>query len=416
MEDLQSLTTDSLMQRKYAAIDQGGIDNFRLAFRCAEEIYRRDPENNSNFDDIICYSVYSTYWKEAIEYCQIGLNRPANYLNSLDGLSHSYYEIGDWENSAKYGIQALNLRHQEVLDDSPLPLLPTVPARAGKKVISFSLYGTSSFYMEPAVLNAELVHRLYPEWTCRFYIDETVPLPIVKRLLENGAEVRLCDESLKHIPKTMWRFLVLDEKDVAYAIFRDADSVISPREAQAVKEWLESGKYFHTLRDNGSHTDLVLAGLWGAQCGVLPNVREMIEDFVANQHLDKRFADQDFLRTYLWKYMCQSLCAHDSVFDFLGDTLPFIGERQVENFIGRAEADTEIKAEGSWEDGTVLKCRVFSRIDPLFGDNFRSFTLLAEERLICEYDVTVKQGGFTMSIPKRYAVGNNLGYTRITLT
>ena len=43
-------------------------------------------------------------------------------------------------------------------------------------------------------------------------------------------------------PGTMWRFLAINDPEAEYVIFRDADSVVSPREAEAVSEWIESGR------------------------------------------------------------------------------------------------------------------------------------------------------------------------------
>jgi hypothetical protein len=51
---------------------------------------------------------------------------------------------------------------------------------------------------------------------------------------------------------------------------RDADSVLNLRERLAVDDWLASGRWFHIMRDWWSHTDLVLAGMWGGVAGVLP--------------------------------------------------------------------------------------------------------------------------------------------------
>jgi ATP synthase protein I len=61
----------------------------------------------------------------------------------------------------------------------------------------------------------------------------------------------------------MWRFLALDDPLAHRILFRDADSVISRREAGAVEQWIASGKRFHMMRDWGSHTALILAELWG---------------------------------------------------------------------------------------------------------------------------------------------------------
>lgn len=111
-------------------------------------------------------------------------------------------------------------------------------------------------------MNTEISAKIYPGWLCRFYVDGSVPQTIIQRLQDNGAEVVKVDAALQNWPGTMWRFLAMDDPEAAYVLFRDADSVISWREAAAVQQWLESGKLFQTLRDASTHTELILAGLW----------------------------------------------------------------------------------------------------------------------------------------------------------
>lgn len=120
----------------------------------------------------------------------------------------------------------------------------------------------------------------------------------------------------------MWHFLAINDPEAKYVIFRDTDSVISPRESLAVAEWIKSNRAFHTMRDSGSHTDLILAGMWGANAGAIPNIESKIQAFIDNGYDNTRFADQDFLRTQLWGYIRQNLWAHDRLFNFC-DPKPF---------------------------------------------------------------------------------------------
>lgn len=106
---------------------------------------------------------------------------------------------------------------------------------------------------------------LFPDWVCRFYVDDSVSPEAIQRLKNNGAEVVYVTSPVDKWPGAMWRFLAINDPEAEYVIFRDADSVVSHREAEAVAEWIESGRSFHTMRDSGSHTALILAGMWGAK-------------------------------------------------------------------------------------------------------------------------------------------------------
>lgn len=408
MKDLKKMNMKQLVEWKNKVRDENQMEE---SLRCYEELYHREPNNSVYLDGIVYSAIMSANWDKAIQYGTLGLENPKNYLNCLDGLSHAYHAKGEKQKCKEYGSKAIYYRHNQVLKDIELPKLPHIKPRPGKKIISFSLFGGNNpKYIESAVLNTELVGRIYPGWTCRFYIDESIPQNVIKRLSDNGAEIYTCAKGLYHIPKTMWRFLPLADPTVSVAIFRDADSVISPREAAAVNEWLASGKYFHTLRDNGSQTDLVLAGMWGAICGVLPNIIELMNDFVSKGNLDKRFADQHFLKLYLWKYIVQSLYATDSVFDFL-DSHPFPIAETAENFVGRIETFSTVTIEGQWEDGTKLKWALYSRIDPFIAESFDKFNLLEEERFICEYITASKDKKITLNLPRRYV--KHFKYSRL---
>lgn len=410
--DITEINMTALNALKNYAMEE---KNYPLLLRCYEELLRREPDRKSFLNNCMYSSVMSYNWDKAIDYAFRNLKNEEYYLNSLDALSHTYYYKRDYDNCSKYGTEALEIREKEALKDGKLPKLPQIKPRKGKKIIAFSLFGGSNHkYIEGAVLNAELVSQIYPGWICRFYIDDSIPESAVERLKNYGAEVILCDESVAHIPKTMWRFFTLDDESVSYVIFRDTDSVISPREAKAVAEWIDSGKYFNTLRDNGSNTDLIMAGLWGAMCGVIPNVREMIEDFVAKGDLDKRFADQHFLKFYLWTYMVQSIYAVDNLFKFCNPH-PFQGSRFVDNFVGKVETAAKVEMKVSWKDGTKLKWKLYSRINPFIDETDNNISLLKEERFICEYETECKFGKVVIKhLPLRY-VKLNMAYSRIEL-
>ena len=76
--------------------------------------------------------------------------------------------------------------------------------------------------------------------------------------------------------------------------------MISHREATAVAEWIESSRAFHTMRDSGSHTALILAGMWGAKAGSVPDMQQRIQRFIDRGYDSSHFADQDFLAEELW--------------------------------------------------------------------------------------------------------------------
>lgn len=74
-----------------------------------------------------------------------------------------------------------------------LPIPNHAPPEFGlnpqENIIAFSLFGANPRYCETSILNTELAKQVYPEWTCRFYVDDTVPVLVQQRLKEKGAQV-----------------------------------------------------------------------------------------------------------------------------------------------------------------------------------------------------------------------------------
>lgn len=136
-----------------------------------------------------------------------------------------------------------------------------------KLLISFSLYGDNPKYTEGAVQNVLLANIIYPNWTCRFYVDNSVPKKITNELLDLGAQVYLIKSSkIKKRQRSLWRFLPLNE--VCRVIFRDTDSRVNSREKTIIEEWLKSGKTYSRIWDSedkeDGHSNPLMAGMWGA--------------------------------------------------------------------------------------------------------------------------------------------------------
>jgi hypothetical protein len=148
-----------------------------------------------------------------------------------------------------------------------------------KKIISFSLWGDNPKYTIGAIKNVELSKTIYPDWICRFYCGKSVPLDIIEKLKSyDNVEVIEMDED-GNWSGMFWRFYPASEDDVDIIISRDCDSRLSLRERLAVKEWIDSDKGFHIMRDHPQHGTQILGGMWGVKKGVLPQMKEEINNF-----------------------------------------------------------------------------------------------------------------------------------------
>ncbi|MEM8648238.1 MAG: hypothetical protein AAGF86_18105, partial [Pseudomonadota bacterium] len=166
--------------------------------------------------------------------------------------------------------------------------------------------------------NAALARHIYPGWQCRIYCDETVPARAVAAFGAEGADVHLMPPQKRLYEGLFWRFLVAFDERVERYIVRDADSLISVRERLAVEDWIGSARHFHVMRDFYTHTDPMLAGLWGGVRGAVPPaLREEMKGYLDDPTKTAN-ADQKFLREKVWPVARSSVLIHDSKFDVLG--------------------------------------------------------------------------------------------------
>lgn len=387
-------------------------ESYEEAKKYAEMLCLVDPNEIEHHHKMAYIYFKQEKWEEAVKAGLKALELDDKYVPTLNLLSHSYGGLQDWENASYYGHRALTYQDEAI----PTPTEPMIAIPApenGKRIISFSLFGSRSKYIEPAILNTQVAPALFPNWICRFYVDDSVPEQAIQRLKSNGAEVIRVAKHLENWPGTMWRFLAINDPEAEYVIFRDTDSVISARESAAVAEWIKSGRSFHTMRDSGSHTDLVLAGMWGAKAGSVPNIEEKIQEFIDHGFDSTHFADQDFLKAKLWGYIRQDLWAHDRLFNFRDPhpypDLPFDQKHQ----IAYAEGVTLFKTETFYQEGEKIRWTLYSSVSPMLNTDY-SFIKVPEFK-VCTYEISVKDGIIRDNIPRRYADALRVGLARIEL-
>ena len=240
-----------------------------------------------------------------------------------------HHDLGRRDEAIGFGTEALTLKDALTPPvDRPEPVTRRFDAgRPERNIIAFSLFGTQWRYLKGALNNAIVARYLYPGWTPRFYVDDSVPADTVQALLQEGAQVRKAIKLPVEPYGLFWRFLVEDDGDVDLYIVRDADSVMNMRERAAVEDWLASGRPYHVMRDNPRHCELMLAGMWGAHRGNLGPMGKAIAAYVdANAgRLNDRALDQKFLRDAIWPLIRRDALVHDACFGF-GDTIPFRDE------------------------------------------------------------------------------------------
>ena len=252
--------------------------------------------------------------------------------NVCDALAHLYGLLGHNDKMKSYGNKALKLKNAESMSEQNLSKVHRIigekyqvkskaasfnPNTPEKNVIAFSLWGENANYLHGAVLNASMVHLIYPGWSCRFYCDTSVPKHIIEKLRSLQADVRVLEKNTLPFFGLFWRFFVADDPKVDRYLVRDCDCILNCQERVAVDEWIASGKHFHIMRDYASHTELMHAGMWGGVRGSIPDMTGLIVDYY-DHHAKERTIDQRFLRHYIWPIVKQSHLCHDSHYSCFG--------------------------------------------------------------------------------------------------
>lgn len=210
-----------------------------------------------------------------------------------------------------------------------------------KKILSFSLWGSNPKYTEGAIKNVKLARQYFAGFTCRFYIDATVPRHILDELEKNNCELIAMDEVV-NIPRMFWRFLPADDESVGLFLSRDTDSRLSLREWHIVEAWEKSSSNFLIIKDNPYyHAEFsIMGGLWGMKR--IPNfsmVRK-IESWLAKSGIDNPEnynVDQRFLVEVIFPEARSSMDYYD---DFNLNKLSFCKKipvkRESYRFIGES--------------------------------------------------------------------------------
>lgn len=299
--------------------------NYPLARQCCEEVLRVLPQHMQVLSDYALTLMRVGEYKKAYKiYQKVYQAPPAQRAQAsetwLDGLTEVCGWLEKHDEVARYGLESLQKSDATFSKGQKAALPSAAPppfhrSNPAENIIAFSLFGDQPRYCETLIKNIEVARELYPDWICRIYLDDSVPQHVWQRLQQPNSQLVDMSQEKMLFP-TLWRFLVMDDPSVKRFIVRDADSLLSEREVAAVEAWLNSPYWFHHMRDYFTHTELLLAGMWGGCHGVFRNVEQQMRDFIAQYQGSERFTDQYFLKVALWPTVRDSLLSHDDIFHF----------------------------------------------------------------------------------------------------
>jgi hypothetical protein len=290
---------------------------------------KRYPDSAEMHENLGVFQIQLKDFAGAVQSLDRALALGSQSLNVHDSLCNALARVGREPEALEHGRKSLQGKDARfgggpVLGTITAPPPPFDPMRPAENVISYVLWGEDPRYHVPLHENLRVKDHLFPSWTIRVYVDRSMPENLRKGLQQAGAQVIVKEHPPGQPParRLVWRYDVLADPNVKRYLIRDADSLLTIKERVAVDDWLRSDKHFHLMRDFRTHTDLVLAGLWGGVGGILPAPAKLWEHFkpwrMENDHVD-----QDLLTVTVWPTLRQSCLIHDSVFTGCLGSVPF---------------------------------------------------------------------------------------------
>ena len=288
------------------------------ALALAEELARRRPDVARLQKALVATLSNMKRFDEAILRASQYVQRHGEELTILDALKVAHFYTGKIDEAIRYGQRGIEIRDAEA-STVPRTMTMTEPrgAPAGDNVISFSLWGPAPFYSYGAMINLVLCRSVYPGWTFRIYLDETVPKPCVAYLRDNGADVRRMEDEYPGVG-LFQRFLVMNDKSVGRFLVRDCDARVSPAEAELVQRWIDGGYPFHVVRDHVLHNELMIGCLWAGRtdCGI--DIVALMKRYFAAGPTAKYGHDQRMLGLMLWPLIRNRTLVHDKYYRLEG--------------------------------------------------------------------------------------------------
>lgn len=188
------------------------------------------------------------------------------------------------------------------------------------KVISYSLFGDPSsfefgWYMRGIFFNVRMNRILLPEFhtvihTTTELLEKYYAFWHSLGLINQKVSIQEEDNNPQRCLGMLWRMKPLFE-DTELVLCRDADSVITYREANCIHHWLSSGLPFHAINDNDAHGGLMggLVGFKTQEFRKATNYKSF-DHMVKGLDLKQHGSDQNFLNKTIHPKIKNGLMVH----------------------------------------------------------------------------------------------------------
>lgn len=205
-----------------------------------------------------------------------------------------------------------------------------------------SLIGGNATDMHGVIRNIMLQPIHFPTWTVRIYSElppddarhlyPPIPSNVAAQLKQLPVQLVYVNTQNVKLDPSLWPALAVDDESVDYLLVRKPSGRISDRDAAVVREWMESEKVVHVIKDHPRHSaNKIIPGLWGADTKGLRNILGgKISPLLAESQ-----SEPTFLNDVLWPRVANNVWCHDST-SCSNRSHPFPVARANQEYLGQA--------------------------------------------------------------------------------
>lgn len=208
-----------------------------------------------------------------------------------------------------------------------------------KYVVSFCLFGTDEKYFNNLDFCIKSYQSFFPDWIVRIYVSADLPKNVSQKIKSEKCELITMNCSGLDYRYTFWRFLALDDPQVAFTMVRDIDSIASEREKVMVEQWIQSKKTLHVIRDHPDHIDRIMGGMFGRSFDENFDIKKSM---LAFKKFNKLGIDQQYLNQ-LYSHYSKDMIVHDIFKRYQDEDPKIIPHKNLNHFIGEINTDHRFK-------------------------------------------------------------------------
>lgn len=155
--------------------------------------------------------------------------------------------------------------------------------------------------------NVNIINERFPEWYIFIYFNG-IP-SWANTILSAHSNVRMIPSQFPDNRSMLERFCAIDVPNVKMMCVRDADSRIHTRDEWCIRQFIESDKQIHIIRDHPHHDWYILGGIWGLRNPIDFSMKDTIHTYIS-QNQNVWSIDMNFLRDVIYPKFCSNALIH----------------------------------------------------------------------------------------------------------